>query len=597
MKTRVLFAIAVLGLCSGPRLAAQGQFSTMSLWDAERQVSDQTQINSSATIFIWSDKYVYQPNEVATLRWTVRPNNDFYPYTIVAYRQNNQTGVKTYFPNGTSEVSDIFGNTPGQGFLIARLPQGEKQVLIGAGGTIPAAQGQIPNELGMHTFVVQVRDYTGTRIVRSAYMKIGVVDGFEDMQGDIQTDRTLVNTKAYRLQGLVHVRGGATLTIEPGTFIIGQPGSQPPSALLVTQTGRIVASGTRSRPIIFTSSLPFGQRNPGDWGGLILLGSAPTNWPTGFGNIEGLTPSDNTRYGGTDPTHNCGTLRYVRVEFSGVEFAPNSEVNSITWGGCGSATVSEFLQASYGNDDTFEWFGGNNGAKYLIGLYARDDYFDGQIGWTGRVQHALAVSNQEYQGNRGFEMDNNEVDFGAQPLSHPQFYNVTFVGAGDAFTTGVDEGAGVAAVFLRRGAAGDYNNLVLFNWVSNGYELRDDATLANLDSGQLTSDGVLLWNNGVLAGKANTVEGQTNALALPFLSGQRGQARNILLADPLLRRPLDFSNPDFRPRHGSPIFRANWVQPPDDGFFDQWATWIGAFGEVDWTEEWANFLEEGSIAP
>ncbi|MFN9461078.1 MAG: hypothetical protein ACK6D7_27430, partial [Acidobacteriota bacterium] len=65
----------------------------------------------------------------------------------------------------------------------------------------------------------------------------------------------------------------------------------------------------------------------------------------------------------------------------------------------------------------------------------------------------------------------------------------------------------------------------------------------------------------------------------------------------LLRRPLERSDPDFRPLTGSPVFRANWVQPPDDGFFDQWATWIGAFGDTDWTEEWASFAQEQDLQP
>jgi hypothetical protein len=140
-----------------------------------------------------------------------------------------------------------------------------------------------------------------------------------------------------------------------------------------------------------------------------------------------------------------------------------------------------------------------------------------------------------------------------------------------------------------------YNNMVVYNWVANGFELRDDATLANLDSNNLTVDGILLWDNGKLSGKANTVQGQSTANSLAFLSGQRGQARNVLVADPMLRRPFEPSDPDFRPRLGSPVFRANWVQPPDDTFFDQWATWIGAFGDVDWTEEWVSFHQEDDL--
>jgi hypothetical protein len=553
---------------------------------------------SPAALFIWTDKYVYQPGEPITLRWSARANGDTNPYTVVIYRQNNQTGGKTFFPGQTGTVTDIVGRSPDTGFQTFILGDVTKGVVIGTGGWL-ATSTTAPDELGMHTFVVELRDAAGGRVIKSAYFKIGVVSGFEDLTGTISVDRTLSNTVAYRLSGIVTVR--ARLTIPPGTFILGQPGSQPPSVLLVTQLGQLDAQGTRSRPIIFTSSQPFGSRRAGDWGGVILLGQAPVNWPTGFGNVEGLPATDDTRYGGTDPEHSCGTLRYVRVEFAGAEFQPNQEVNAFTFGGCGRGTVAEHLEAKYGLDDLFEWFGGTMDAKYLVGVNARDDYLDGQIGWTGRLQHVLAVAGKDVPGNRGIEMDNNENNFAATPLGKVQFYNLTFVGAGDTLTAGFDEGADVAAVWLRRGAAGTYHNMLLYNWISNGFTIRDNATTDNVNRLDLTVDGLIMFDNGKALAKANSVAGQVSGSssnqALPFIDGTRGQARNVLVADPLLRRPLFTSDPDFLPRSGSPALRANWVQPPDDGFFDQWARWSGAFGDVDWTEEWTSFHTEEEIRP
>ncbi|MCL4850589.1 MAG: hypothetical protein KJZ78_04320, partial [Bryobacteraceae bacterium] len=83
--------------------------------------------------------------------------------------------------------------------------------------------------------------YTGTRVVKAAYFKFGVVSGIEDLPGTINENRTLTNDRAYRVQGIVAVRNNAVLTIEPGTFIIGMPGSQPPSVLLITTQGRLIA--------------------------------------------------------------------------------------------------------------------------------------------------------------------------------------------------------------------------------------------------------------------------------------------------------------------------------------------------------------------
>src|SRR6185312_15483457 len=115
----------------------------------------------------------------------------------------------------------------------------------------------IPEEYGMHTFVVQLRDYTGTRAIKTSYMKIGVVKAATTITGDITADKTLTNDTEWDLKGIVYVKNGATLTVEPGTFVIGQPGTTPPSALVVSQNGKIIANGTKSRPIVMTSSLPF----------------------------------------------------------------------------------------------------------------------------------------------------------------------------------------------------------------------------------------------------------------------------------------------------------------------------------------------------
>ena len=100
-----------------------------------------------------------------------------------------------------------------------------------------------------------------------------------------------------------------------------------------------------------------------------------------------------------------------------------------------------------------------------------------------------------------------------------------------------------------------------------------------------------------LSGQAAHFSGTNNALAQQLLGGNRGSAGNILILDPALRRPLYTNDPDFLPRAGSPVFRANWVQPPDDGFFDQWARWNGAFGDVDWTEEWTVWPQESDLRP
>jgi hypothetical protein len=553
-------------------------------------------------MWIWSDKYVYQPGEKLSLSWTVKPNGDETPYTYVAYRQNNQNGKKYYAPAFTETPTDIFGKTIADGFTAAPAQEIDRGVVLGEGGLLPAVT--IPDELGMHTLVAQIRDASGLRVLKSAYQKIGVVDGFVDLTGNIDAQLTLVNTKAYRLRGTVFVRNNATLIIDAGTFIIGQPGSQPPSALIVTRNGRIYANGSKSRPIIMTSSLPFGERNRGDWGGLVLLGKAPINVganvdpnrPSQAGefSIEGLPASEDTRYGGSDPDHNCGLLRYVRVEYAGSILSPNNELNSFTWGGCGAATVSEYLQAIYGLDDSFEWFGGNNDAKYLVGGLGADDYVDFQLGYTGRIQYGVFYQSKDSNGNRGIEGDNSEYNFSATPLSKPVMYNLTFIGSG---VSGFDE-AQSPGIYLRRGAGGELNNMLVTNFYSTGVFVADAATQAQVDAGNVSMNGILLWNNGLGAAggpAANTVAGQTDGALATFAAGTRGQGRNFVAADPMLRRPFEFSDPDFRPMTGSPVFSPRWISAPDDGFFDQSANFIGGIGDHNWMEEWTSFVQDVDI--
>jgi hypothetical protein len=568
------------------------EFVRVALEDAQREALTLDNLSTSAAGWIWSDRNVYRPGEQLTLRGTLKPNNDPYPYTLVAFRQNNQTGAKFYLPAGTAAVTDIFGNTQASGFQITRLPELNKTVLAGAGGLVSTSAVTIPEEFGMHTLVLQVRDFTGTRVLKSMYWKIGVVREFVNAPNTISANTTWTSDRAYRLQGIVQVNNNATLTIEPGTFVIGQPGSQPPSALLITTAGRLNARGTRSRPIIMTSSQPIGSRQRGDWGGLLMLGRAPINDPAGALPIEGLPEAPETRFGGTDAAHNCGALSYVRVEFAGAQLRPNEETNSFTWAGCGTATSTSHLQAHYGFDDAFEWFGGNNDAKYLVGTYTADDFLDVQIGYTGRVQHVVALANAD-NSNRCIEADNYERDFGARPLGRWQAWNVTCVGNGQ--TRGFDE-TDSSAFFLRRGAAGLYNNIVIFNWQTKAVGLANDAeTLANIATGDLAVNGFMAWASG---GVANDTTAQVAAGFRPFFSGTgTNPAQNVLLANPLLVRPLEYSDPDFRGALGSPLYRANWVQPPDNGFYDQWAQWIGAFGEVDWTEEWTSFHQEPDLRP
>ena len=157
---------------------------------------------------------------------------------------------------------------------------------------------------------------------------------------------TLSADTAYVLTGLFYVDSTFTLTIQPGTVVFGDTGA----ALVIARGAKIFAMGSASSPIVFTSNKPVGQRHSGDWGGILILGNAPSNKvnPLIEGGIIGGS------YGGNDASDNSGIFRYVRIEFGGYRFQLNNEVNGLTMGGVGTGTEVHHVQVSYADDDSFE---------------------------------------------------------------------------------------------------------------------------------------------------------------------------------------------------------------------------------------------------
>src|SRR6185369_4582101 len=173
-----------------------------------------------------------------------------------------------------------------------------------------------------------------------------------------------------------------TLTIQPGTTIMCDFNTVG-SSLMIMRGAKIQAVGTADAPIVFTSSRGVGQRQPGDWGGLLLVGNAPDN-RSGVVFVEG-TGTDNTtasgknytvQYnGGTVATDNSGTLSYVRVEFAGYAPIQDQEFNAFTFAAIGSGTRASYLESLAPLDDSFEFFGGGFDLDHLIAFETADDIF------------------------------------------------------------------------------------------------------------------------------------------------------------------------------------------------------------------------------
>jgi hypothetical protein len=249
------------------------------------------------------------------------------------------------------------------------------------------------------------------------------------LSGNINTTTTLTSDKVWTLKGYVYVTDGAKLIIQPGTTIISDIAEK--GALIIERGAQLLAEGTSTKPIVFTSGKAVGERMPGDWGGVVLLGRATTN-RTSEPTIEG---GIGRPYGGTNDLDNSGILKYVRIEYAGIAAMPNSEINALTLGGIGSGTIIENVQTIYANDDAFEFFGGTVNAKNLYAYATADDDYDFDFGYRGSVSYSVSKRDPLFvdagDAGNGVECDNDGTGTSAQPFTHPKLDNMILVGPFD----------------------------------------------------------------------------------------------------------------------------------------------------------------------
>ena len=303
-----------------------------------------------------------------------------------------------------------------------------------------------------------------------------------------------------RLENKIYVKNNATLTILPGTIIRGDKLTQ--ATLIVTRGAKIYANGTASNPVVFTSNEAPGTRLPGDWGGLVILGLAKNNQPGGVANIEGIVPTTDTQFGGNFDNDNSGSLTYVRIEFAGIALEPNKEINGLTCGSVGSATVIDYVQVTSSGDDSFEWFGGTVNCKHLIAYRGLDDDFDTDYGYRGKIQFGLSIRDKDLSDAPGdsncFESDNDAAGSTAQPKTRPIFSNMTIVGPKGNGTIVLPVGEKFEKAFrLRRNTSTSCLNSLVTGW-EKGLSIESSTTAANVtgDSLMFASNTMTNFTNG-----------------------------------------------------------------------------------------------------
>ncbi len=454
-------------------------------------------------------------------------------------------------------------------------------------------------------------------VTLNAMLTSGAKQGLKE----ITTTLTLDASKVYALRGIVVVKSGGKLIIPAGTVIRGKADvnaspNKNYAVLLIDRGGKIEVNGTIEKPVVMTSLNDVGSRERGDWGGLVICGNAKNNQSTsaagiqleGFNNIT----FDNTLgfHGGSDDTDNSGSIKYLRVEFPGLAFEANKEINGITFGSVGSGTEINHVQVSYSNDDSYEWFGGTVNTSHIIAWKGTDDDFDTDFGYRGVNQFGLAVRDTAYYDltyaaasgastSEGFESDNDAAGSGKLPFTNAIFSNFTMVGPVPVGSTHSKLSSTGKAAF-RRGARIRRNSSIrVVNSIFMGYRnflmidgdscLRNtnDAAILNLLGAPINtpvnvlqkqimfSNNLIVNSDAALSPASATANGLVEvsaadklALVNNWVKNSGALANNInpvaFTEKTVLELPSAYvANPDFRPVTNSPALSgANFKDNP-----------------------------------
>jgi hypothetical protein len=365
------------------------------------------------------------------------------------------------------------------------------------------------------------------------------------LSGNITSTTTLTSDKEWVLKGYVYVTDGAKLIIQPGTIIKSDISEK--GALCIERGAQIIAEGTAAKPIIFTSGRAVGERTPGDWGGIVILGRAKTN-RTSEPTIEG---GIGRAFGGTNDLDNSGILKYVRIEYAGIAAMPNSEINALTLGGVGSGTTIENVQTIYANDDAFEFFGGTVNAKNLYAYGTADDDYDFDFGYRGKVSNSVSKRDPQFVDNgdagNGVECDNDGTGSSAEPFTHPILDGIILIGPNDATALTNHN----LAMRWRRATQFEVYNSTIIGYMKGGFSMESNETA------QFYKDGISKFQNNKI--------GSFNGLN--FIS----KATTIITSDLVKTKALSEGNTEITltaaeiETLSKPTWTNGWIKFPTKG--------------------------------
>jgi len=396
---------------------------------------------------------------------------------------------------------------------------------------------------------------------------------------------TLDPAKVYLLRSLVVVRNGGKLIIPAGTVIRGQANSQSSprqyATIIIERGGYIQIDGTVTNPVVMTSAKPIGSRDRGDWGGLVLCGKAVNNQGPdiqmeGFNNVS----FDNmlAKHGGINDDDNSGSINNLRIEFGGLAFEPNKEINGLTFCSIGRNTTVNNVQVSFSGDDSYEWFGGTVNCKHIVAFKGTDDDFDTDFGYRGAVQFGISFRDSSYYDmswnaasgastSETFESDNDASGSGKLPLTSAVFSNMTCVGPVPAGMTWSQLSTAQKGGFRRGVRIRRNSRLSIVNSIFMGYRnfvmFDGDSVLVNsgVKSNKVSDKNDLFRNNYIYGVKASAPVGATNTGLAEISSGGNVNALDSWVRNSINSNTIDtskfipgflvntnnFTAPDFRP--------------------------------------------------
>ncbi len=235
----------------------------------------------------------------------------------------------------------------------------------------------------------------------------------EKLPNIIANHTYLRNDIVYLMSGDVYVTGGASLTIQEGTII--RCDHKNPANLIITKGAKLIASGTKAYPIVFTSNKGPKSRSNGDWGGIIIAGSGKINTVSGNGIIKGNFNPQFSIYGGDLQDEQTTILSHVRIEFAGNTIKRKQGSNGLSLYGIGSASIIDNVMVSYSGQDSYNIQGGKNNLRNLISLKAQQNDYQIAEGFKGDLNNIIAIRHPYVtspEGSYAIEIDGYNKDLG-----------------------------------------------------------------------------------------------------------------------------------------------------------------------------------------